>query len=101
MELSIIISIVALLLSAISALYGIYSHYEAKKANNINRLRILLELQKNYNDQWISLEPKLSQFKGTEAIKSLEEDIVKLDNKLRDVNKEISSYHLSVVNNAL
>ncbi len=96
------ISIISALVAVLSALYARWSVKEARKANDIGRLNSLLAFRQHYLELMVHQE-KLAQImpsssRGLEACHNAYAD---LDSKLREINQEISSYHIKVVANKI
>ena len=98
MTIEIPLAALALLISASAALYARWSAREAKKANDIGRLNALLALRAHYlalMDNQAKLAEALRGLpSGLEAAQQAYADI---DEKLREVNREINTYHANLV----
>lgn len=97
MTVEIPLAVLALLVSALAALYARWSAREAKKANDIGRLNALLALRTHYlalMDHQVKLAETMRGLpSGLEATQRAYAD---LDDKLREVNREIDTYHSSL-----
>ncbi|QYJ80479.1 hypothetical protein [Shewanella acanthi] len=96
------IAIISALVAGLSALYARWSAREARKANDIGRLNSLLAFRQHYLELMAHQE-KLAQLmpsssSGMEACRNAYAD---LDSKLREINQEISDYHIKVVENKI
>jgi len=88
------LAILALLLSALAALYARWSAREARDANDMGRLNALLALRSHY------LALLEHQVRMAETLKNLPSGLqaaqasyAELDGKLREVSREIDTYH--------
>src|SRR5690606_6574378 len=97
LSMSDIVAIVSLLAAALSALYARWSAAEAKKANDIGRLNALLAFRAHYLELMAQKGRVAEQLKGMKGAEKAYEEYAELDSKLRQVNKEIESYHSKVV----
>lgn len=97
LSMSDVVSIIALLAAALSALYTRWSAAEAKRANDIGRLNALLAFRAHYLEIIAQKGRVADQLKGMEGAQKAYEAYADLDSKLREVNKEIASYHSKVV----
>ena len=98
MTLDIPLAVLALLVSGLAALYARWSAREARRANDIGRLNALLAMRSHYlalMEHQARLADMLKELpSGLEAARKAYAD---LDDKLRDVNREIDTYHASLV----
>ncbi|MEZ9627866.1 hypothetical protein, partial [Aliivibrio fischeri] len=99
MDISLVVSILALIAAALSALYSRWSVRQAVKANDIGRLNALLAFRVHYL-QLMEHQQKLAEtlnhsLSGMEAVRT---KYAELDEKLREVNFQINEYHTKVVN---
>jgi len=88
------LAIAALLISALAALYSRRSVREAKNANDMGRLNALLALRSHY------LALLEHQARLAEALKNppsglqaAQANYAELDSKLREVSREVDTYH--------
>ncbi len=102
MEMSLVVSILALLAACLSALYARWSANQAKRANDIGRLNALLAMKQHYlkliEHQYNLADTLQSSSSGMQAVR---EKVAELDDKLREVNAQISSYHDKIVENKI
>lgn len=93
------LSVIALLVSGLAALYARWSAREAKSANDIGRLNALLALRGHYlaqmEHQTRLTETTLRGIPG--GLQAAQNAYADLDNKLREVNREIDPYHIRLV----
>ncbi|MDO6562069.1 hypothetical protein Q4488_01630 [Amphritea sp. 1_MG-2023] len=91
------VNIIVGLIAALSAIYASRSAKQAEKSNYIGRLNALLALRLHYLELIGKRLSFMEQFKDTEGGEKAFESFANLDSKLRQVNKEIESYHDKVV----
>ncbi|MEL4244652.1 hypothetical protein [Shewanella xiamenensis] len=96
------ISIIAVLVSVLSALYARWSAKEAQKANDIGRLNSLLAFRQHYLELMAHQE-KLAELMPSSSggLEACRNSYAELDSKLREINQEINSYHIKVVENKI
>jgi len=98
MSMEVLITIGAVLIASLAALYARWSAHEAKKANDIGRLNALLALRQHYLEL-INHQAKLAELleNSSSGIIAVREAHANLDEKLRDVSREIDKYHNNLV----
>ncbi|WP_288635342.1 hypothetical protein [Pseudoalteromonas sp. UBA6610] len=98
METSLVVSIIALIVGALSALYARWSANQAKRANDIGRLNALLAMKEHYlkliEHQYKLAETLQTSSNGMQAVR---EKVADLDTSLREVNDQITLYHVRIV----
>lgn len=93
-----ILAILALVVSVAAALYARQTAKEATNANNLSRLNALLALRSHYL-ALMDNEGKLAKLlSGTSGQRKAENEIAEVDSKLREVSREIDTYHVRLVN---
>ncbi|MEZ9388861.1 hypothetical protein AB4181_16975 [Vibrio lentus] len=102
LETSLVVSILALIAACLSALYARWSANQAKRANDIGRLNALLTMKEHYL-KLIEHQCKIAENlqSSSSGMQSVRERVGELDGKLREVNEQISSYHVKVVENKI
>ncbi|MDD9194117.1 hypothetical protein PVK63_19410 [Aliivibrio sp. S2TY2] len=99
MDISLVVSILALIAAALSALYSRWSVRQAVKANDIGRLNALLAFRVHYL-QLMEHQQKLAETlnHSLSEMEAVRTKYAELDEKLREVNFQINEYHTKVVN---
>ena len=98
MEIGIAAALIALLISVLAAIYARRSADEAMRANDIGRLNALLALRTHYlalSQNQIELAKTLSNVPS--GLQPAYQSFADLDEKLREVSREIDVYHLHLV----
>jgi hypothetical protein len=92
------LAVLALLVSAVAALYARWTAQEAKKSNDMGRLNALLALRGHYLallDHQTNLADTLRNLPS--GLKAAHDTYADLDTKLREVSREIDTYHARLV----
>lgn len=94
------ISIISALVAALSALYARWSVKEARRANDIGRLNSLLAFRQHYL-QLLAHEENLAQLlqSSPSGLEDCRNTYATLDQKLGEINEEITTYHTKLVRN--
>ncbi|CAH6898368.1 conserved hypothetical protein [Vibrio chagasii] len=102
MEVSSVVSILAMIAACLSALYARWSANQAKRANDIGRLNALLAMKEHYL-KLIEHQYKIADTlqSSSNGMQSVRDRVGELDGKLREVNEQISCYHVKVIENKI
>ncbi|ELA7386396.1 hypothetical protein Q9F31_001449 [Vibrio alginolyticus] len=105
MEVSVVISVLALIASCLSALYSRWSVKQASRANDIGRLNALLALKEHYlrlleKQHGVKINPRQDELHSKAFLYNVKKGS-ELEIKLREVNEQINSYHKKVIENKI
>ena len=87
----------ALLVAGLSAIYSRRAAKAAIKANDIGRLNALLALRIHYLELMEQNQRIGETLKGMQGAENAYAAYAELDSRLREVNREIDTYHKKVV----
>jgi hypothetical protein len=93
-------AVLALIVSVGAVLYARLAVRAAEKGNDISRLNALLALRTHYLamlEHQGKLTEMFNDYKLSGGLQAAQEAYASLDTKLRDVSREIDSYHASLV----